>query len=155
MDFVRSDGDSQMLAKAIWRSCKSQGLSDEYLAWAGRVIGRSFASSGYIDDDLLRESQLSSYCQEAGGESASEQGLLSLLQALTADGDCTKAGLAESALRAIYSEAVAQSNDVLLVACEKILSDQLLQACNWLPYRTPPSDKRFFLRVRRRIYVFS
>ncbi|KAI3344085.1 phosphatidylinositol 3 [Ustulina deusta] len=147
MDFVRSDGDSQMLAKAIWRSCKSQGLSDEYLAWAGRVIGRSFASSGYIDDDLLRESQLSSYCQEAGGESASEQGLLSLLQALTADGDCTKAGLAESALRAIYSEAVAQSNDVLLVACEKILSDQLLQACNWLPYRTPPSDNDFFYEL--------
>ncbi|TGJ87704.1 hypothetical protein E0Z10_g1018 [Xylaria hypoxylon] len=143
IDFVRSDEDSRMLAKAIWRSCKSQSLNDEYLAWAGRVIGRGFASSGYIDNDLLRESQLSSYCRDAGDESTSEQGLLSLLQALTADGDCTKAGLAESALRTIYSEAAAQGDDALLVACEKILSNQLLQACNWLPYRTPPSDNNF------------
>ncbi|KAI0534655.1 phosphatidylinositol 3 [Xylaria digitata] len=148
IDFVRSDEDSQMLAKAIWRSCKSQGLSDEYLAWAGRVIGRGFASSGYVDNDLLRESQLSSYCRGTGDESTSEQGLLSLLQALTADGDCTKAGLAESALRTIYSEAAAQGDDALLVACEKILSNQLLQACNWLPYRTPPSDTKFAYELK-------
>ncbi|KAI0435099.1 phosphatidylinositol 3 [Xylaria sp. FL1042] len=147
MDFVRSDGDSQVLTKAIWRSCKSQNLSDEYLAWAGRVIGRGFASSGHIDNDLLRESQLSTYCQGAGGESTSEEGLLSLLQSLTADGDCTKAGLAESALRVVYSEAIAQSDDALLIACEKILSDQLILACNWSPYRTPPSDNDFFYEL--------
>ncbi|KAI1427044.1 phosphatidylinositol 3 [Xylaria sp. FL1777] len=143
IDFVRSDRDSQTLTKAIWRSCKSQSLNDEYLAWAGRVIGRGFASSGYIDNDLLRESQLSTYRQDPEGESASEKGLLSLLQALTADGDCLRAGLAESALRAIYSEAAAQGDETLLLPCEKILSDQLLEACNWLPYRTPPSDNNF------------
>ncbi|KAI0408791.1 phosphatidylinositol 3 [Xylaria palmicola] len=140
IDLVRSDEDSQLLAKAVWRSCKTQRLSDEYLAWAGRVIGRSFASSGEIDNDLLRESQLSKYCRDAQGESASEQGLLGLLQALTADGDCTKAGLAESALRTIVSEAAAQSDNALLLACEKIMSGQLLQASDWSPYRTPPSD---------------
>ncbi|KAI0526556.1 phosphatidylinositol 3 [Xylaria bambusicola] len=140
VDIMRSDGDCKMLAKSIWRSCKSQNLSDEYLAWAGRVIGRGFASSGHIDSELLQESQLSNYHQDAGSESASEQGLLSLLQALTSDSDCIKAGLAESVLRTICSEAAAQGDDALLVACEKILSNQLLQACHWLPYRTPPSD---------------
>ncbi|KAJ3578031.1 hypothetical protein NPX13_g2535 [Xylaria arbuscula] len=148
VDFMRSDENSQILAKAIWRSCKSQKLSNEYLAWAGRVIGRGFASSGHIDSDLLRESQLSSYCQDSVSESASEQGLLSLLQALTSDSDCTKAGLAESALRGICSEASAQGDDALLGACEKTLSDQLLQACQWLPYRTPPSDIHFVGRAR-------
>ncbi|KAI1313631.1 phosphatidylinositol 3 [Xylaria venustula] len=143
VDFARSDKDSQMLAKAVWRSCKSQGLGEEYLAWAGRVVGRSFASSGYIDNDLLRESQLQSYCQDPGGESVSEQGLLTLLQALTEDSDYSKIGLAESALRTIYSEAAAQGDQALLVACDSTLSEQLLQACNWSPYRTPPSDANF------------
>ncbi|KAI1755403.1 phosphatidylinositol 3 [Xylaria castorea] len=140
IDLVRSDEDSRALSKAVWKSCKSQKLSDEYLAWAGRVIGRGFASSGDIDNDLLRESQLSKYCQNVRGDSASEQGLVSLLQALTADGDCTKAGLAESALRTIVSEATAQGDEGLLAACEKIISDQLQQASDWSPYRTPPSD---------------
>ncbi|KAI1282438.1 phosphatidylinositol 3 [Xylaria sp. FL0933] len=151
LDFVRSDRESQMLAKAIWKSCKSQNLSDEYLAWAGRVIGRGFASSGHIDNDLLRESQLSTYCREAGCEITSEEGLLSLLRSLTADGDCAKAGLAESALRVVYSEAVAQNDDTLLIACEKILSDQLLQACNWSPYRTPPSDNDFIYELEEEL----
>ncbi|KAI0202202.1 phosphatidylinositol 3 [Astrocystis sublimbata] len=143
VDVVRSDEESRALSKAIWRSCKSQKLSDEYLAWAGRVIGRGFASSGDIDTDLLRESQLSKYCQISRGECLSERGLISLLQVLTADGDCIKAGLAESALRTIVSEATARSDDELLSACEKVLPDQLLQASDWNPYRTPPTDNAF------------
>lgn len=143
IDLVCSDKDSQSLAKAVWTSCKSQTLSDEYIAWVGRVIGRGFASSGHIDNDLLRESELPKYCQDARGESSSEQGLLRLLQALTTDSDCTKAGLAESALRTIVSDAAVQGDEGLLMACEKIISDQLLQASDWSPYRTPPSDKIF------------
>ncbi|KAI1822341.1 phosphatidylinositol 3 [Xylaria intraflava] len=143
IDFCYSDEDARTLAKAVWRSCKSRNLSGEYLAWAGRVVGRGFASSGHIDDDLLRESQLSEYCQHARGESASEQGLLGLLQALTADSCHNKAGLAESALRAIVSEATAQDDTSLIAACEAILPSQLLEASNWSSYRTPPSDNTF------------
>ncbi|KAI1176265.1 phosphatidylinositol 3 [Nemania sp. FL0916] len=146
-DFLRSDQDAQMFSKAVWRSCKSQNLSEEYLAWAGRVVGRGFASSGYIDNDLLRESQLARYSQDAQGEFASEQGLLNLLQALTADGDGTKAGLAESALRAMVSEAAAEGDNALLAACEKIIPDSLLRASDLRPYRSPPSDNIVVHRV--------
>ncbi|KAI1430843.1 phosphatidylinositol 3 [Xylaria sp. CBS 124048] len=148
IDFLRSDEDARMLAKAVWRSCKSQKFNGEYLAWAGRVIGRSFASSGHIDDDLLRESQLSKYCRHAQGESASEQGILSLLQALTADSSHTKAGLAESALRTIVSEAIEQQDGGLMGACHAVLSDQLYDSSNWAPYRTPPSDDVFVCDLR-------
>ncbi|KAI8634758.1 phosphatidylinositol 3 [Xylariaceae sp. FL1651] len=140
IDFVGSDEEARMLAKAVWRSCQSRNLSHEYLAWAGRVVGRGFAASGCIDNDLLRESQLSKYCRDARGDSASEQGLLSLLQALTANADYSKAGLAESALRTIVSEATAREDNELLEACQEILSDQLFETSNWAPYRTPPSD---------------
>ncbi|KAI1263998.1 phosphatidylinositol 3 [Xylariaceae sp. FL1019] len=139
-DFVRSDEEAQALVAAVWRSCQSQNLNDDYLAWVGRIVGRSFAASGHIDEGLLRESQIAKHSEDTQGDFASEQGLLSLLHDLTADGDCTKAGLAESALRTIVSEAAFKADDVLLGACQRALPDQLIEASDWKPYRTPPSD---------------
>ncbi|KAI0148495.1 phosphatidylinositol 3 [Xylariaceae sp. FL1272] len=139
-DFVRSDEEAQALAAAVWRSCEAQNLNDDYLAWVGRVVGRSFAASGHIDEGLLRESQISKHAEDTQGDFASEQGLLSLLNDLTADSDCIKAGLAESALRTIVSEAAFKTDDVLLGACQRALPDQLIEASDWKPYRTPPSD---------------
>ncbi|KAI0011757.1 hypothetical protein F4779DRAFT_571164 [Xylariaceae sp. FL0662B] len=140
VDVVYSDDEARDLATVVWRSCQAQTLSNEYLAWAGRVIGRGFAASGHIDQDMLRESQLSYYRNQSMGDFRSEHGLLHLLQSLTSDGDCFKASLAESALRTIVSDAAAHGDNDLLVACQKVLSDQLLAASDWMPYRTPPSD---------------
>ncbi|KAI8958799.1 Serine/threonine-protein kinase tel-1 [Daldinia sp. FL1419] len=140
VDVVSSDEEALAWAPVVWKSCQAQGLSNEYLAWAGRVVGRGFAASGHVDQELLRESELTRYFNASVGVSGSEHGLLNLLQSLTSDSDCYKAGLAESALRAIVSEAVAQGDDNLLVVCQKVLSDQLLATSDWTPYRTPPSD---------------
>ncbi|KAH9900647.1 phosphatidylinositol 3 [Xylariomycetidae sp. FL2044] len=140
IDVVRSDGEAQDLATAVWKSCQRQSLSDEYLAWAGRVVGRGFAASGHIEQDLLRESRLSQICKSDRSDFESEQGILTLLQSLTSDRDHFRAGLAESALRTIVSEAIAQDDQYLIIACQKILSEQLLIASDWSPYRTPPSD---------------
>ncbi|KAI1504164.1 phosphatidylinositol 3 [Biscogniauxia marginata] len=154
MDMVRSDDEARGLATAVWKSCQAQTLSNEYLTWAGRVVGRGFAASGHIDHDLLRESSLSQYRKVSLGEFESEQGLLNLLQSLTAERDSFKAGLAESALRTIISEAAVQGDNVLVAACQRVLSDQLLAASNWAPYRTPPSDNISISHVRED-YAFS
>ncbi|KAI0382871.1 hypothetical protein F5Y04DRAFT_44982 [Hypomontagnella monticulosa] len=140
IDVVSSDEEALAWAPGVWKSCQAQNLSSEYLAWAGRVVGSGFAASGHVDADLLRESELSRYYNISIDASGSEYGLLSLLQALTSDIDCHKAGLAESALRTIVSDAVAHGDNDLLVACQKVLSDQLLMTSDWSPYRTPPSD---------------
>ncbi|RYP47410.1 hypothetical protein DL768_006525 [Monosporascus sp. mg162] len=140
VDVVGSDQSAKDLATAVWRSCRAEGLSDEYLAWAGRVVGRAFAASGYIDQDLLRESELSQFRKASLGEFASEQGILNLLQSLTTESDGHTSGLAESALRTIISEATSEDVNDLLAACQKVLSDQILAASDWAPYRAPPSD---------------
>ncbi|KAI1212423.1 uncharacterized protein F4807DRAFT_416061 [Annulohypoxylon truncatum] len=140
VDVVSSDEEALAWISVVWKSCQTQGLSNEYLAWAGRVIGRGFAASGHVDQDLLRESELSRYYNFSIGASGSEHGLLSLLQSLTSDSDGYKAGLSESALRTIVSDAAAQGDEDLLIACQKVLSDQLLATSDWAPYRTPPSD---------------
>ncbi|RYO81555.1 hypothetical protein DL762_007046 [Monosporascus cannonballus] len=140
VDVVGSDQSAKELATAVWRSCQAEGLSVEYLAWAGRVVGRAFAASGYIDQDLLRESELSQLRKASLGEFASEQGILNLLQSLTTESDGRTSGLAESALRTIISEATSEDVNDLLAACQKVLSDQILVASDWAPYRAPPSD---------------
>ncbi|KAI1758753.1 hypothetical protein GGR53DRAFT_210108 [Hypoxylon sp. FL1150] len=140
VDVVSSDREALDLAAVVWKSCQAQGLSDEYLAWAGRVVGRGFAASGHVDQDLLRESELSQYFSVSLDASGSEHGLLSLLQSLTSNSDCYKASLAESALRTIVSEALAEEDGDLTVVCQKVLSDHLRAASDWASYRTPPSD---------------
>lgn len=155
VDVISSDEEALTWAPVVWKSCQAQGLSNEYLAWAGRVVGRGFAASGLVEQDLLRESELSRYFNASVDASGSEHGLLSLLQSLTSDSDCYKAGLAESALRTIVSEAAAQGDNNLLIACQKVLSDQLLATSDWTPYRTPPSDNMPISLVREDFVLSS
>ncbi|KAK1971853.1 phosphatidylinositol 3 [Colletotrichum sublineola] len=138
-DVIENDNEALRHSGLVWKSCKALSLSDEYLAWAGRVVGRSFAASGEIQSELLEESELSQY-NSLAPEANSEQALLNLLQQLTQSKASDIAGLAESALRAVVSEAMAQGDEALLVAVQRTLTESLCLASAWDQYRTPPSD---------------
>jgi ataxia telangiectasia mutated family protein len=140
LDVIESDDDALSHGAVVWKSCASQRLSGEYLAWAGRVLGRSFAASGEVPEDLLRESHLKEYRRLSSDIGGSEEGLLNLIEALTVSGDCFTAGLAEAALRTIVSDAVSDDDQDLLGACQQSLAEPLLISSNWDPYRTPQSD---------------
>src|SRR5690606_34338786 len=75
-DIVETDQEAIQQAPVVWRSCKAQSLSDQYLAWAGRVAGRSFAASGAIPEELLQESRLTRYLRIAPGANGSQRGLI-------------------------------------------------------------------------------
>ncbi|EFQ24914.1 phosphatidylinositol 3 [Colletotrichum graminicola] len=139
-DVIENDNEALRHSGLVWKSCNALSLSDEYLAWAGRVVGRSFAASGEIQSELLKESELSRYNSLAPGTHDSEQALLNLLQQLTQSKESEVAGLAESALRAVVSEAAAQGDEALLVAAQRTLTESLCLASAWDQYRTPPSD---------------
>lgn len=141
LDVIDTDDDALNHAAVVWKSCASQRLSGEYLTWAGRVLGRSFAASGEVPDELLRESRLKEYGRRSSDAGGSEEGLLDLIEALTASGDCFTAGLAEAALRTVVSDAVSDDNNDLLSACQRSLAEPLLISSNWDPYRTPKSDE--------------
>ncbi|EEU43247.1 uncharacterized protein NECHADRAFT_95538 [Fusarium vanettenii 77-13-4] len=141
-DIIESDQDALKHAAAVWKSCDTQNLSDEYLAWAGRVVGRSFSASGGIPTDILRESHLARYQKIAPDSNGSEIGILRLLQDLTSSTDSVTAGLAEAALRTAVSDSTMTGDDTLIVACQQGLSESLLQTSQLGPYRSPPSDKR-------------
>jgi len=139
-DIIGTDEDARKYSGVIWKSCKTPGLGNDYLAWSGRVVGRSFAASGEILQHLIRESNLREYMKISIDNNGSEQALLDLMQTLTMDKDSFTAGLAESALRTVVSEASAKEDVALLEACQKGLPESLLLASQWSQYRTPPSD---------------
>ncbi|KAK1457617.1 phosphatidylinositol 3 [Colletotrichum cuscutae] len=139
-DVISDDEEALRHTGLVWKSCNALALSDEYLAWAGRVMGRSFAASGEIQAELLEESELSQYSRIAPGANDSEKGLLSLLQQLTQSKESAIGGLAESALRAVVSEAAVQEDGALVSAAQQILTESLCLASAWAQYRTPPSD---------------
>ncbi|KAK3322301.1 hypothetical protein B0H66DRAFT_619840 [Apodospora peruviana] len=140
LDTIETDEDALSHSSVVWKSCGSQRLSGEYLSWAGRVLGRSFAASGEVPQELLRESRLEDYCKLSSGYRGSEEGLLNLIEALTVSPDCITAGLAESALRTVVSDAVSEDDGDLIGACETSLSESLRTSSNWDPYMTPQSD---------------
>ncbi|RDA91070.1 hypothetical protein CP533_3057 [Ophiocordyceps camponoti-saundersi (nom. inval.)] len=140
-DIIESDEDAVSYAGVVWRSCEAQKLSPNYLAWAGRVVGRSFSASGHIPDGILRESRLSQYKEMAPpGLGGSEMGILCLLQHLTSNEESVVAGLSEVTLRTVVSQALLKEDEELLAACQKTLSNTLFLASQWGTYRSPPSE---------------
>lgn len=139
-DIIESDKDATKHATAIWKSCNTNDLSDAYLSWAGRVVGRSFSATGEIPADILRESHLSHYQKMAPGPNGSEMGILYLIQDLTSNPDSLTAGLAEAALRSTVSQAALQEDEPLVMACQQTLTESLLLTSQWGAYRSPPSD---------------
>ncbi|KAL5329330.1 hypothetical protein ACEPPN_002841 [Leptodophora sp. 'Broadleaf-Isolate-01'] len=134
-DVLGEDGLSIEYAAVVWKSCQGSS-SQAYLSWAARVMGRAFAASGQVHEELLQESTLSqikelSMTADEGGESRSC--ILSLLRELTLASSPQNAGLAETALRVIMSTSDG-AND------QHHLPESLLTASSWAPYQIPPSD---------------
>lgn len=147
LDMLESDADACVHGPMVWKSCQAVELSKEYLTWAGRVVGRSFASSGNVPDNVLRESLLSTY-QKTAKHGDSIHGLLRLLANLTLSDNSTHAGLAESAVRRIISFANSPNPDnrdhrhdqSLIADCNRSLPEVLSMSSDWASYSAPPSD---------------
>jgi ataxia telangiectasia mutated family protein len=153
-DVLSTDDAAAQHSGIVWTSCKSGTLSDEYLAWAGRVMGRSFAATGELQSDFLRESKLSKSLELASTDHTSGEGLIRLLQQLTHNKDSFTAGLAESALRAAISEAIALEDKRLMAAAQTALHEPLFIASGWHPYQAPPSDSGP-LESEQELHLFS
>ena len=139
-DIIGNDEDAIIYAAEIWRSCQTRNLSDSYLSWAGRVVGRSFSTSGDIPLGVLRETELSRLQNIGTDSQGSEMGLLDLLQQLTSSPESATAGLAEAALRKTISQALADEDEPLVVACQRSLTESLFLASQWGNYQIPPSE---------------
>ncbi|KAL5612869.1 hypothetical protein BROUX41_004052 [Berkeleyomyces rouxiae] len=142
VDIISTDRDAVKLAPAVWKTCKTPSMnkSKEYLSWAGRVAGRSFAASGSIPKAFLYESHLPEYEKVSPGFIGSDKGLLTLLQELAGNEDSFTAGLAESAIRRVVSEASSMTDGRFLNVCEEALNSSIFWASHWKDYHAPSSE---------------
>lgn len=138
-DFLGTDKDAMAHAAVVWKSCIGQAVSDNYLSWAARVLGRAFTASGHVRNELLQESSLRSLGDISGiqtGKVDSRATILKILQDLTLDSQQTTVGLGESALRSILSNSDASITNTY----HTTLSLHLYNASIWTPYHIPPPE---------------
>ncbi|KAI9847011.1 MAG: Serine/threonine-protein kinase tel1 [Sclerophora amabilis] len=137
-DIFASSEEACENAAAIWKSCQRPNLDKAYLAWASRVLGRAYGSTGQVHPDILRESALDDLkqnsqrrtCLDSGSKSAILRSLIDLLHS----GAREEVSLAESALQLILSR-VTEPDDVLVL--EQVLPESLIVALKW-PYVPTP-----------------
>ncbi|TVY45705.1 Serine/threonine-protein kinase [Lachnellula occidentalis] len=148
-DVLGDDISAISNAVVVWKSCKGKSSSKEYLSWAGRILGRAFAASGHVHQELLRESALSeikdlSLASEKNGDSRTC--VFNLLRDLVLGYNELHAGLAEAALRVIMTT----SDETLKETCKKTLAggaEGLYIASIWDPYQAPPSETLGHLEI--------
>lgn len=143
-DALGADEISASFAGVLWKSCKGSE-NKQYLSWAGRVLGRAFASTGLIHEELLRESTL--FKTRDLSTPASKQiedprtCIMRLLGDLTLGYDPVTTGLAEIALRNVLTIANNSTlDDSILIADPNCVTDSLRNASIWNPYDIPPSE---------------
>lgn len=138
-DILESDTDACIHGPMVWKSCRAVDSSKDYLTWAGRVVGRSFAASGKVPNDVLKEALLSTY-QKMAKDGDSIHGLMRLLANLTMSDNSAQAGLAESAVRQIVSLAASTEDHDLIADCNQGLPETLFKSSSWSHYSAPPTD---------------
>ena len=71
-DALGNDKDASKFATYVWESCRTPTLNRRYLAWAAKVLGRSFHYDGRVPESVVAETKLS-LMQD---QSITESGLL-------------------------------------------------------------------------------
>ncbi|KAJ5690143.1 hypothetical protein N7462_004535 [Penicillium macrosclerotiorum] len=124
---------------SLWHTLQKSNGGPEYQLWASRVIGRSFASTGKINDSLLREQDLSLFHKSELGEQSDPlcQSKASILQVLCDRikiQNHSQTGLIERTLQLIISS-ITKFPDYQ--ACVAVIPESLMKALIWEPYTCP------------------
>lgn len=138
-DIYGEDAAAEGRAAVVWKSCRGNSSSKQYMSWAARVLGRAFAATGHVHNELLRESTLSTMKElriSSKNDLQSRSCILSILQSLILGDDPSAVGIAETALRII----VTTSDEEILEISRQSLSPPVFEASAWNPYPVPPCE---------------
>ena len=144
-DILGSDEQAARYASVVWKTCQRVKSSPEYLLWAGRVLGRAYASRGLSDwhltfgTNIEPESKLTSI-QGISPFSYSRFNLVRLLCDVLMRDQSIEVGMAETTLRSIVT-GTCNTDDYL--DCERFLPPSLIQSLIWKKYHLP------MLKVRK------
>jgi ataxia telangiectasia mutated family protein len=138
-DLVERGYDAIANTVALYQTLQDFSPTKEYRLWAARVIGRNFAATGMISDDLLKEQQstlfeprmaklnLDMYCQ-------SKARILQVLYSMLQNSSPLEVGLVERTLQLIVSNLAGSPG---FENYGEIIPTSLLKALVWSPYQCP------------------
>lgn len=138
-DVLGEDEDAAKGTVAVWQTIQNGISEKEYRLWAARVIGRAYAATGQINDELLREQDTElfkahSQVQVTDPFLASKVTILHILCGILSNSNGPHLGLVERTLQLIVSK-IASYPD--LEQCEQAIPPPLLKALVWAPYHCP------------------
>ena len=143
-DILGSDEQAARYAPVVWKTCQRAKSSPEYLLWAGRILGRAYASKGLTDWELAFETNVelepkSTLVQGTSPFSRSRFNLVRLLCDVLMRDQSTEVGMAETTLRSIVTRTF-DTDDYL--DCERFLPPSLIQSLIWKQYHLPTLSLR-------------
>lgn len=138
-DILGSDELAVRYASVVWNTCQRPVSSPNYLLWAGRVLGRAYASKGLIDRELAFETKVepeskSTSAQAVSPYSCSRSNLLRLLCDILTLDQSIEVGMAEKTLRSVVTATI-DTDDYL--DCVQFIPPSLIQSLLWRQYRLP------------------
>ncbi|OGE53232.1 hypothetical protein PENARI_c008G12144 [Penicillium arizonense] len=147
-EFGTSDADDRSLNEdvdpashvvSLWHTLHNFNGGPQYRLWAARVIGRSFAATGKINQLLLREQDLSLFedsesCLSSDIFCHSKARILRVLCDMLHNQNHLEAGLVERTLQLIVSN-IANFPD--FQGCGDVIPESLMKALIWNPYNCP------------------
>ena len=138
-DVLGSDEKARRYAPVVWKTCQRGVSSQNYLLWAGRVLGRAYAGEGLLGQEMVYETHLDSERGMALDEarmplSSSRTNIMQLLCDLLTEHDGNEVGKAETTLRSIVTRA--DGTDYFL-ECEQFLPPSLMETLLWRHYHLP------------------
>ncbi|KAJ5177687.1 uncharacterized protein N7500_000386 [Penicillium coprophilum] len=124
---------------SLWHTLQNSNGGPRYRLWAARVIGRSFAATGKINQLLLREQDLSLFQSPENSLSSdifchSKARILRVLCDMLHAQKHFEAGLVERTLQLIVSNI---TNYPDFQGCSEIIPESLAKALIWNPYTCP------------------
>ena len=141
-DILGSDEQARCYAPVVLEMCQRGISSQNFLLWAGRVLGRAYAGQGLIDRTLLYELHPDLESEITGDQttpasSHSRKHIFQLLCDILTESQSSRVGKGEATLRSIVSR-TSGTND--FSECERYLPTSLMSALLWKPYRSPAAE---------------
>ncbi|KGO64762.1 PIK-related kinase, FATC [Penicillium italicum] len=133
------DADSASHVVSLWDTLQTSNGGPQYRLWAARVIGRSFAATGKINQLLLREQDFSLFQSPESALSSdifchSKARILRVLCDMLHVQKHFEAGLVERTLQLIVSNITRYPD---FQGCSEVVPESLMKALIWNPFICP------------------
>lgn len=135
MDILGTDDKAIAYASNAWRCCPENGSAIPYKLWVARAIGRAYASSGQLDESLLREHKERYHTVDYDYHIlASKIAIVKALCDTLMSNDPIHVGLAERTLQSIVQRL---RKNPTHFKCQEAMPEVVVRSFDWGHYTCP------------------